>query len=390
MNSVISFFLSFVFALMSFLGVPFSAPDLEKEEAFVSSPTDAQLELFEEVFEREITWLASLQLENGAIPMTKAENGEVKMSPYFADFAALALLDKGREYADKVKLYMDWHFSKLNSEKEDFNGLDGTIYDYIITLENGRVIEQAVSKPENADSYDSTDSYAATFLKVICKYIDKTGDIAYIADNARDIIRIASVMSATLEGGLTYAKPNHKVKYLMDNCEVYEGALAASRIFSLLGEQYKALSEEYKSLAEEIKTTVNKKMWNYVGNYYTPEMTFFSIPTKIFSWDKYYPCATAQLFPIASGIIEPDTKRAISLYGKFCESYKWEEFDYPDDFYWGANVYAAAIMNDLERVTAYMTNYLAVSKAHPWPIYNADSARVSMAAYIMLQRANAI
>lgn len=101
----------------------------------------------------------------------------------------------------------------------------------------------------------------------------------------------------------------------------------------------------------------------------------------------YYPCATAQLFPILSGLIEPNTERAETLYNKFSDTYDWEKFDYPDDFYWGANVYTAALMNDLDRVVTYMTEYKALMDGgHKYPLYNADIARASMAAYIMLEK----
>lgn len=379
---------------MSFLAIPFEASDLEKTELNPAVATEESINLFKNIYETETQWLASLQLENGAIPMTAEKNGDLRMNPYFADFAALALLDNAEEYADEVKAYADWHFAHLNTAEEDFNGLDGTVYDYVITVKNGKVVGEKVSKPEGGDSYDSTDSYAASFLQVLSKYMKKTGDIAYVSANAKDIERIAAVMTATLHKGLTYAKPNHKVKYLMDNCEVYQGAIAAAELFSelTLSEEgdFSALSEKYDGLAATVKENINKKLWNFAGKNYIPEMDILGVPTKIFYWQYYYPCATAQLFPIASGIIDPDTQRAEHLYGKFCENYEWEKFDIPDDFYWGANVYTAAVMNDLDRVAIYMTEYSKLLEKHEWPLYNADSARVSMAAYIMLERAGAV
>ncbi len=395
MNTVISFFMSIWFAAMSLLGIPFDAPDLKKTELNPAVATEENIVLFREIYETETEWIASLQLENGAIPMTKAENGELRMNPYFADFAALALLDNAEKYADNVVKYMDWHFEHLNTAKEDFNGLDGTIYDYVITMKDGRIESEVISTPDNADSYDTTDSYAATFLTVIYKYFRKTGDSDYLVSHAQDIERITSVIFSNLQDGLTYAKPNHRVKYLMDNCEVYEGAIAAAKIFEEIAlngrNEYTSLRDDCNELISTVKENINNKLWNFVGGYYRPGIAaYVSVPTKIFSWDLYYPQATSQLFPIICGVIEPDTKRAQQLYGKFCDSYEWERFDYPDDFYWGANVYAAAVMNDLDRVVTYMTEYSKLIDEHKWPLYNADSGRTSMAAYIMLERAGAV
>ncbi len=392
MNQIISFFMALIITVMNLFGVAYAPKDLEPTEGRTEAATQEELELYRHIFETETQWLASLQLSNGAIPMTYSANGELRMNPYFADFAALALLDNAEKYAENVKAYMDWHLGHLNTAEEDFNGLDGTIYDYVITMKDGRIVSEDISEPNNADSYDTTDSYAATFLTVVHKYFLKTGDSAYLNDNARDLERITNVIFSNMQNGLTYAKPNHRVKYLMDNCEVYEGAVAAAGIFeeiALSGKnEYASVRDDCKKLISTVKENINSQLWNYIGRYYSPGIAaYVGVPTKIFSWDLYYPQATSQLFPIICGVIEPNTERAEHLYSKFCESFEWESFDYPDDFYWGANVYAAAIMNDVERVTAYMTNYAELTDDHVWPLYNADAARTSMAAYLMLERA---
>lgn len=391
MNKIVSFFMAILYSAMSLFGIAFTPADLEPEKTDFIPASAAELELYSYIFETETAFLASIQLDNGALPMTWAKNGNVTVNPYFADFAALALLDDAEKYAGNVVKYMDWHFDHLNTAKEDFNGLDGTIYDYIITMKDGRVHSEAISTPENADSYDTTDSYAATFLTVLYKYLCKTGDAEYIISNARDIERITNVMFATLQNGLTYAKGNHRVKYLMDNCEVYEGAIAATGLFDELVKsgraEYTDMRDDCSELITTVKDSINSKLWNFTGGYYRPGITaYVSIPTKIFSWDIYYPQATSQLFPIICGVIEPDTPRAKSLYEKFCDTYHWEAFEYPDDFYWGANVYAAAVMNDTESVAEYMTNYLPLTEKHSWPLYNMDIARTAMAAHIMLER----
>ena len=391
MNRLISFVMSLYMAIMSIFGWTVTPSDLRIGEMYQAEATGEQLELFTKIYESETAFLASIQLPNGAIPMTYAKNGELTVNPYFADFAALALLDNAEEYADEVVKYMNWHFDHLNTKKEDFNRLDGTIYDYKVTMKNGEIVSEKISAPENADSYDTTDSYAATFLTVVNKYFYHTGDSAYLVSHARDLERITNVMFATLQNGLTYAKPNHLIKYLMDNCEVYEGAIAATRIFEEIvlqgNPQYSDLRDDCNELIGTIKNSINNKLWNYIGQYYKPGLiAFIDAPRKIFSWDIYYPQATSQLFPIICGVIDPSTERAKGLYEKFSDSYHWEAFDYPDSFYWGANVQAAAIMNDLDSVTEYMENYLPLTENHSWPLYNMDIARTSMAAKIMIDR----
>ena len=391
MNRLISFVMALYMAIMSIFGITVVPSDLEAKEMYQGEATDEQLELFTKIYESETAYLASMQLPNGALPMTYAKNGELTVNPYFADFAALALLDNAEEYADEVVKYMDWHFAHLNTKKEDFNRMDGTIYDYKVTMKNGEIVSERISTPENADSYDTTDSYAATFLTVVYKYFCRTGDSNYLLANAEDLYRITKVMFATYQNGLTFAKPNHLIKYLMDNCEVYEGAFAASRIFEELvlkgRTEYTDMRDDCFDMYCIVQENINNKLWNYIGQYYKPALiAFIDTPRKIFSWDIYYPQATSQLFPIICGVIDPGCDRAKHIYEKFCQHYHWEAFDYPDDFYWGANVQAAAVMNDLDSVTEYMENYLPLTDKHSWPLYNMDIARTAMAAKIMIDR----
>lgn len=43
-------------------------------------------------------------------------------------------------------------------------------------------------------------------------------------------------------------------------------------------------------------------------------------------------------------------------------------------------------MNDIDRIVGYMTNYTELMKTHAYPLYNADAAKVSLAANIMLEK----
>ena len=88
MKKIFSLLLS---VILSILGISMPGDDLSPVPEREGVPTQENIELFEKIFQSEIEWLASLQLENGAIPMTYTPNGEVKVNPYFADFAALGL-----------------------------------------------------------------------------------------------------------------------------------------------------------------------------------------------------------------------------------------------------------------------------------------------------------
>lgn len=388
MKKIFSVVLSFILSVLG-LGTP--TDDLAPVPERDGVPTQENIELFERIFESETEWLASLQLSNGAIPMTYTADGTVKMNPYFADFAALALLDKADEYSDEVKRYMDWHFGHLNTEKTDHNGVDGTIYDYEITLKNGEITGESIAIYKKENSYDSVDSYAATFLMVLNKYYNETGDSQYIIDHSNEIQRIINAMLAMCYKGLTVAKPEWEVKYLMDNCEVYEGALAAAELFENVlcayDDSLKSVQKKCADFAVNIAQTIEDELWMpRAGHYKVGIYRYFDIPSDLFRWRKYYPCATAQLFPIIHGLIAPNTERANMLYDRFCEEYDWANFRYDDIFYWGANLQAAVVMNDIEQVVVYMTNYAELIDTHDYPLYNADAARVCLAANMLLEK----
>ena len=353
---------------------------------------EERIAMYEKIATEEAAWLASLQIENGALLMTCGPNGDFTMNPYFADFAALALLGAGESYYENVRRYMDWHFAHLNTAQTDYNGVDGTIYDYIVTLSDGKLVSEKISINTNGQkSYDSTDSYAATFLCVVAKYYEKTGDLAYLQANSQDLQRVLNPIRQTMDKGLTFAKPDYRIKYLMDNCEVYEGLVAAEKVYTALG--LSELAAEAADLKKQVFDAIEKYMWMEEEGYYEVALGVNNDSAYAFTWTNFYPCATAQLFPISCGLLKPTDLRSIYLYEQFNAYFStgerkasWEEMSTPDTFYWGSLAYTAALMGDNARLETYMTLYLKVMKRHAYPLYNADAARVCMAAQLMLEK----
>ena len=353
---------------------------------------EERIAMYEKIATEEAAWLASLQIENGALLMTCGPNGEFTMNPYFADFAALALLGAGESYYENVRRYMDWHFAHLNTAETDYNGVDGTIYDYVVTLSNGKLVsEKIVINANGQKSYDSTDSYAATFLCVVAKYYEKTGDLAYLQANSQDLQRLLNPIRQTMDKGLTFAKPDYRIKYLMDNCEVYEGLVAAEKVYKALG--LSDLAAEAADLKKQVFDAIEEHMWMEEEGYYEVALGVNNDSAYAFTWTNFYPCATAQLFPISCGLLAPTDPRSIYLYNQFNDYFStgerkatWEEMSTPDTFYWGSLAYTAALMGDNARLETYMTLYLKIMKRHAYPLYNADAARVCMAAQLMLEK----
>ena len=348
--------------------------------------TEEERAFYQNIVDTENAWLASQQLPNGALPMTYAKSGTLKICPYFSDFAALSMLNQPELYAENVKAYMDWHFAHLNTAATDYNGVDGTIYDYHVVVSNGQVVREEYIN--GTPSYDSTDSYAATFLEVVQKYVEKTGDKAYAIAHKAEIERIVNALYSTMVNGLTLAKPDYAIKYLMDNCEVYEGMVKAAKLYDevLVPADASLAATRDKLVADAalVAQKIEEKMWT--GSYYHPALGRDDSVAYTFNWDNYYPSATAQTFPIMFGLISPESERAQALYNQYCAKYDWENFNHPDTFYWGSNALTAAMMKDTARVKTYMEIYARVAmRNHAYPLYNSDAAKTCMAAYLMLQ-----
>ena len=340
---------------------------------------------YQSIVDSENAWLASTQLSNGALPMTPTTNGKVRMNPYFADFAALSLLNQSELYADVVKRYIDWHFDHLNTAAEDPYGVAGTIFDYTYTVTDGVVTmeEWIVLTP----TYDSVDSYAATFLMVLQKYAEKTGDTAFILANAEYVEQVISALMAMMDNGLTLGKPNSPVKMLMDNCEVYAGLQAAAKLYDNvmvpagMGSAVRTLLQRS---ADKVASAIERDMWT--GQYYETMLNQNGTVYSPFSWAEYYPSATAQLFPILHGVLGADTERAQTLYAEFCQRYDWEHLNHPDAYVWSCNAYTAAVMGDYDRVGTFLTAYNGmVTASRDFPLYNGDAAWACMTAYYMTQ-----
>lgn len=356
-----------------------------------------KIDFYQSIADSEIEWIKGLQLSNGAFAFRLEEGEAARINPYFADYTAMALLraGDGKVYAEEVKRYLDWHFDHLNDSKTDKNGIDGTIYEYEAKLKNGIVASETTTK-----KYDSVDSYAASFLDLLWDYYNYTGDKEYLIKHYDKILRVINAINATMDDGLTIAKPEYPVKYLMDNAEVYEGLVCVASLYDkVFLPGLKKNTDEYED-AEKICKTLKKqkdilyekledKMWNESDKHYMVGIQKGGKAITGFDWDDFYPDAASQLFPIIHGVLDKKSDRAKYLYKAFGNHYAWENFDYYTkgnaDFYWGRLAFAASVMEDEDKVRTYMAYYSEnVMPEHKKPLYNADAAWVVLASEKMI------
>lgn len=347
------------------------------------------IEEYMNIQKRELAWLAASQLPDGSLPFRPQDNDEAYLNPYFSITAARALLSEENNYG-LVANYITWHIEHLNMEGEDA----GTIYDYYVMVEDGQETQEWTD-----EDFDSVDSYAARFLCLLWEYWEATGDTVLLLEYAPQWKTVLQAMERCMDSsGLTLAKPGGKVRYLMDNCEVYAGLDAAVNLFETVllpnidgveGKQTEALIDRLHAQRDFLKTSIETHLWNETEQRYETGLLSEGL-IEFDGWDVFYPDAVAQLYPASHGLINVKEERAQSLYRQFCTQYRWEDMEHLDDgsvdFYWGILVYTAAVMNDEPRVLQYLDEYARrVGENHAYPVYNADAGWVALACEHMIR-----
>ncbi|MEX2104412.1 MAG: hypothetical protein WD907_03660, partial [Bacilli bacterium] len=338
---------------------------------------------YSDIIESESNWIASLQEPSGAIVMTRDHTysyqgvESYKVEPYFANLAVIGMLENAsRENLRAAKKWMKWYLDHLNNP--DYNTLSGTIYVYYLD----------VATKENytsSDYYDSTDSYAATFLTLLEKYVLAGGDREFVADHKEKIKQITNVMLATMQqDGLTIAKPDYAIKYLMDNSEVYEGLRSAAWLAEHVW-QDEALTEQYQAL-QALNSVGIETLWSNSTNNYK---AYEGVGTT--NWNIFYPDATAQVFPIWNGVIGVDGQRAADLYASLNTYHPgWPYLSTADEFPWNILAYSAAVIGDKGSVDAFLNSVKSefIDQDHKWLWYNMEAGFTARAARTIRDQTN--
>ncbi len=312
-------------------------------------------------YHRNITatanWITSSasSLSDGAILYTSAE-----IVPYYSNLAATGLAKTPAHYP-QVKAWMEWYIHHLNYP--DKWGLYCTVYDYNVS--------GTTETPTN--DADSTDSYAATFVSLAWAYW-QTGDAdaqAYIKTLRYQLDCIGGVMVQTQQSnGLTWAKPDYQIQYLMDNCEVYKGLSDLANLFQYAFND-SAGRDWYNTYAAKQLKGIQSVLWDSAHRNY---LTYAGAPPT--NWKVWYPDATAQLFPVLNGVLSPSDCRARDLYATFNSKWPdWPSLKFPDSFPWVLVSAAAALMGDTTRVNHYIVTIqdMYVKTGFPWPWYCAEA-----------------
>jgi hypothetical protein len=302
--------------------------------------------------------LAGEQRADGAILYTNTE-----VEPYFANIAEIGAVHAGVDMAT-VQRWMQWYVAR--SKDPNPWSIPGAITDYSV---------QADGSLRTTGEADSVDSYAATFISLAATAW-REGDAplrSYVAGLQTDIERIASAIDAVSDtDGLTWALPTYRLKYVMDNSEVYRGLvdLAALRsgAFGDLAGSLRASSH-----ALQIQNAIATTYWD--GNRGAFAVALDASGNKIWPQAGNWYDQTTQLFPILHGVVDPASQQAQTAYAQFSSAFPgWPSLQKPDPFPWASIAFVALQMNDVARANTYANTVqgrYAPGFAYPW--YCAES-----------------
>ncbi|GBC92988.1 hypothetical protein HRbin15_01471 [bacterium HR15] len=223
------------------------------------------------------------QLPNGAILVDPTSVSPNWLMPYYSNLACIGLIITYKTlrigaYRDSAQRWLEWYSSHMNP--------DGTMYDY--TYENGTLTSR--------DTYDSSDSYAATFLEGMEHLRRHAGGTNYVRARYPRVRKAVQAIQLTYQSdGLCWARPDYPVKYLMDNVEVYLGLQAAAQIARVLRQD--SDMQQWRQLASKTLMAIETLLWYDAGGYYAwARHQNNALETRLSEW---YPDLMAQLMAIA-------------------------------------------------------------------------------------------
>lgn len=186
--------------------------------------------------------LRGCQMTDGAFRVS-ATRDQVWIQVYFAQHAALAMLynpDSVARRADlaRIRRWLDWCV--------DYQESDGFWYDYVGTLGNYA-----------SNGYvDAWDSVVSLTMLVIERYQALGGLLSASHHQMADLCLGALADVTDPRDGLTWAKPDYKIKYLMDNIETYAALIASSRYVARRGRR--AQSNQLLAQSRQVATGLRK------------------------------------------------------------------------------------------------------------------------------------
>lgn len=218
--------------------------------------------------------------------------------PYLANFAAMGLA-RGHLAGDAFAADAAWRWLEWYQAHQDASGY---VTDY-------KAVGGAL---RSTGTMDSTDAYAGTYLLAVHDTYAATRDRARLERVRHGVGRAVDAILSTQDAdGLTWARPDFRVKYLMDQAEVYAGLRAAVELGMELGDR--SLVRRAGRAAYRVYAGV-RHLWNPATASYDWAVHEDGSRTAT-DWSVLFPDALQQVWAVAFGL--EDGGRGPALVDRF-------------------------------------------------------------------------
>ena len=337
-------------------------PSLSPATSPVSCSPSGLLAQIQMVHE-QADYILSSQTGTGAIKLAPDSRDII---PYFSNIAAVGLIRAYRltgdpAYLQAARRWLDWYSARQNREIDRY-GIKGTIYNFKI-LDDGSEVPTY--------DYDSSDAYAATYLWALYEYFLASNDLSYLMQRKENIdLAVNAILSTMDRDNLTYARPGFRIKYLMDNCEVYRGLYSAGRMLSALGDDSGVkLVEKAEAVRRSILSTFLR------GRGY-----FAWALSATVNLSNLYPDLMANFWPVIMGVVDGNSSVAQKLF-EILKSYNYWDLSVSESSAAMSSAYFSYLVGRSNVTQLLLTRAAALYPRNEWPWHVAEAAWTILSFY---------
>lgn len=281
------------------------------------------------------------QQTDGAIPII---NNDDRVDAYFATKGLLAAHEAGLDIREAGTKWVNWLLPRQKA--------DGRFMRYTRQPgANGSMVWKTT------DIADADDALLALWVELLYTLSPNDGMPASwqksveLASNHLDSLRD--------KRGIYFIARTNPVGLFMDNAEIYQSMVSIAREQGRLG--YDEASTTTAGMAAMLGASIQKVFWDKKHSEYR-------VSTQDIPDSKFYPRATAQVFPMLSGLSTPIASNAevldqwLSHHGN-----DWLTMRY-DDYPWGLVAFAAWKVGDNNTALAWQNKNKALRYGDRWTI----------------------
>ena len=281
------------------------------------------------------------QHSDGAIPII---NNDDRVDAYFATKGLLAAHEAGLDIRKAGFKWVDWLLPRQKA--------DGRFMRY-----TRQPNSSGVKVWKTTDIADADDALLALWMELLYTLTPAEG----MPVSWQKSVALASDHLDSLRDkrGYYYIARTNQVGLFMDNAEIYQSMVSIAREQGRLG--YDEAAVTTAGVAAKLGASIQKVFWD-------KKLGEFRVSTQIIPDSKFYPRATAQVFPMLSGLDSPIASHAKVL-DQWLEHHgnDWLTMRY-DDYPWGLVAFAAWKVGDTNTALAWQNKNKALRYGDRWTI----------------------